>query len=748
MEFLPGNIELSSNPFEKGLWDLLVSSFSEDAGILGYKIPALGNKETIDIPSFTMRSVKYGILVFDVVGDHIKAMDEEGRFWIKDDNDDITSRDLLVANYCRDIRNKLSKSTKLYDYKEERFTVPNLVKSILFFQNNTEEEIVSIEKKYGKLGSFYITKNKQEYSFKEFILKSVREDISQELISEINSILDGTSIFNKGRKRIIEESPSRNDLIKKSLVQTFILDSTQRSVALQVPNGPQRIRGLAGTGKTVILSMKAALTHISNRDKDFNILFVFNTQSMYNHIIENIEKYTIEESSSAPNWDKLNVLHAWGGNKKEGLYSFLCRQYSLVPKTYYEARGNSNPYQFIYSDFLAKTKDIIKPIYDMVLIDEAQDFPPAFFETIFYITKEPKRVIWAYDEFQSLSELQVAEPTDLFGKNKKGDPNIPNEKLIGEFEGGIKRDFMLPNSYRNPRKVLMYAHGLGLGLYSENAKLPMKDKISWEARGYKIIEPTNKVEFSENDQIIVERPEEYSKNILETLISENTTFKTENIITYKHHSTIKDELNYVIKWIEQLITRDKIEPEEIIVISLDKTNAENHFNYIRSELNANEIQCITPGFIEKSDKFKEKGRVTLTTPFRAKGNESNIVFVINTQHVINDKTLQDRNALFVSITRCRGWCFVSGNGDSSLKLEKEINEIEKNYPRFKFIFPKKSDYQRRLKIISDVDKNLSKAEKKVEEILKQDSYLALLIEKAKDNPDLLKKIKEMLGNDK
>lgn len=43
---------------------------------------------------------------------------------------------------------------------------------------------------------------------------------------------------------------------------------------------------------------------------------------MYNQIKSNIEKYTIEEASKAPDWDRLLVLHAWGGRKKEGLYSF------------------------------------------------------------------------------------------------------------------------------------------------------------------------------------------------------------------------------------------------------------------------------------------------------------------------------------------------------------------------------------------------------------------------------------------
>lgn len=744
MQLLPGNIELSNNPFEKPIWIHLKSLLKDEEGVLGYKIPSLGTKNVEDIPSFIIRSKRYGIVVIDVVPNKISQIDETSEYWINPGGDDIYSRDIIVSNYCKDINNKLSKSTTLFNNKDKKFTIEgDFVHPLLIFPNNTPQEILNIDinetivNKY--IGSNYVN------TLQSFFNSCKNNKITYDQIDEIDSRLEGTAVFNKKRGRISTNEETRNDLIRKSLLETFKLDSTQRSIALQVPNGPQRIRGLAGTGKTIILSMKAALTHIYN--KEFKILFVFNTQSMYNQIIDNIEKYTIEESSSTPNWDSLKVMHAWGGKKREGLYSYLCAEYGEIPKVLYETKNQSDPYQYIYSDFLHKRKNQIKPIFDMVLIDEAQDFPPAFFETIYHITKPPKRIIWAYDEFQSLNELKIAEPEKLFGVDDNGQVNLANTCIEGEYEGGIEKDYMLPNSYRNPRKVLMYAHGLGLGLYSKNAKVPMQDRYSWEARGYKIIQPPQKTTFKHNDEIIVERPETASKNILERLIAASSRFTSEKIISYKHHETLDAELRYVINGIKKLIAKDKIEPEEIIVISLDKHNAKGHFAFIRSELNASNIQCITPGFIENADLFKEKGRVTLTTPFRAKGNEANIVFVINSQKAISDVTLRERNALFVSITRARGWCFMSGNGLESISLKAEIDQIEKDYPQFKFIFPSESDYSRRMRLISESDKSLSKKEKSVDAILKEEAALALLIEKAKEDPDIFNKIKKMMGND-
>lgn len=149
--------------------------------------------------------------------------------------------------------------------------------------------------------------------------------------------------------------------------------------------------------------------------------------------------------------------------------------------------------------------------------------------------------------------------------------------------------------------------------------------------------------------------------------------------------------------------------------------------------------------MESSDLFKEKGRVTLTTAFRAKGNEANIVFVINSQKAISDSTLRQRNALFVSITRSRGWCYITGNGPDAVKLKKEIDAIDNDYPKFEFDFPSESDYTRRLQIISESDKSLSNKEKTIDDILSEDVTLALLIEKAKGDPETFERLKKLMG---
>lgn len=485
--------------------------------------------------------------------------------------------------------------------------------------------------------------------------------------------------------------------------------------------------------------MKAANAH--KTFEDFNILFVFNNLSMYSQIEKYIQDYYVWETKTLFNPDKLQVRHAWGGKTIRGVYSDICEELGIRAKTYYDVRHLDDPNNIIFEELLANYRDQIKPKYDLILIDEAQDFSPAFFEIMYLLAKDEKRIVWAYDEFQSLRELRIREPEELFGKKSNGEPNLPNSVLEGEYIGNIQKDFVLPNSYRNPRVNLLIAHGIGLGLYSQDSKIPMPDKKTWEARGYKVISP-DKNKFEKNDEIIIERPDNNSKNILERLLKENKQNEKE-LIKIRFFDDKKAEYDAVIREINNLINIEKVEPHEIIVITLDTKNSDPDFKYIRSKLNTLGIKCITPGFVEESNMFKEQGRVTLTTAFRAKGNESNIVFVLNANKVNNDYSFRVRNAFFVSVTRSRGWCYITGNVRPS-NIESELRSILNNYPKFRFVFPDMVEYHNSIKVIMTSDKQLDLYQKDLENKIKDDAYRAVLLEMIKNDPHLADEIKKKL----
>lgn len=713
-ELLPGSLEIENNPAEKHVWNLLKDKFNDCSGMLGYRVLPLGNRNLKNTPSFIFISSQHGIFLIDICVDKLIKIDSED-YWIYENDKAFESRDVLCEYYEDEARKRLKRSANLYSRKNRSFQFP--INRVIIFYENTDEELADLEIENHVSCEYFGSQNIEE-RLASFITPSANIDLSEQQISEIYSYLEGTRAF-ESRKLEEKQLVTVNDFIQKSLNVTFKQDKAQRQISLQLPNGPQRIRGLAGTGKTVVLALKSALTHL--QFKDYKILYLFNTQSLYNQVERLVEEYYVPEAGAVPNWDNLNILHAWGGKSKPGLYFNLCEKYGLQPLTWDDVRGRGEGLSLIYQHLLDKVGDKIEEDFDMVLIDEAQDFPKELFEVVYKITKEPKRIIWAYDEFQSLKEIRIREPQDLFGHQPNGAPNISAEMLKGYYEGGILKDYILPNCYRNPRLTLMIAHGVALGLYRKDGMVDSIDtKEDWNALGYDVIKPEGKAFLEAGDEIEILRDSQHSQNRLENYIEEEGK-KNRNLLQVKKFDNFNQQALEVSGEIVRLINTQEVPAEEIIVITLDTRHAEKKLAQIRSLLNQQHIQAITPGFVEKSSAFKEKGMVTLATPFRAKGNEGNVVFVIDCQRTIEDYNYRGRNSFFVSVTRSRGWCHLYGLGENMATLISEIDAITHDYPHFKFTRPDDETIYRRRVRLSKSDKEIAEAAAMIDKLIENDS---------------------------
>lgn len=721
-ELLPGSIEVEKNIAETNIWQLLKDFFLDDFGFLGYRVLPLGNKNIKDTPSFTVISKEYGLIFIDVCSDKLIDIDED-EYWCFSNAGSLYSRDALSEFFEDEARKRLKRSTETYNRRKRTHNLP--INRLVIFYQNTDEELSAL--KINEIStSNYISNRNIESSLKNKIKSFKSTVVSENIISMTFSLLEGTSSY-QSKKPVEPELNTVNDFIQKSLNFTFQQDRSQRQISLQLPNGPQRIRGLAGTGKTVVLSLKSALTHFQY--PEFKILYLFNTQSLYNQIEKLVEDYYVPEAGAVPSWSNLEILHAWGGQSKPGLYFNLCKKYGLQPLTWADVRGKGDGLAIIYNHLLSTVGDKFYQEYDMVLIDEGQDFPQPLFEVIYKITKNPKRIIWAYDEFQSLKELKIKEPDELFGLGNDSSPNISSEDLKGVYEGGIQKDFILPNCYRNPRLTLLVAHAIALGLYSENGLVDSIDSVAdWNALGYDVVKPINKLQIEENDHVEILRSPKHSKNRLEQLLTDEKK-NPRNLLKVRKFENATSQAESVAQEIKRLIHNEGVAAEEIIVITLHTKNAENDLAEVRSMLNREQVQAITPGFIEKSSAFKEKGFVTLTTPFRAKGNEGNVVFVINSQKTLEDYNFRGRNSFFVSVTRSRGWCHLFGVGSSMDELISEIDRIREDYPNFKFVRPDDKFIQRRRVILSKSDKELTEANAAINKLI--DSDPEILIERLK-----------------
>jgi len=703
--FLSGSLAIENRPFHFQVADVIKRALVNHTGYLGYKLTTLGRASDIDVPSFIVVSQQSGIILIDVVEEQVLDVieTESEEYWRLESGSVVTSRTLITEIYEEEVISRLKNDLSLYDRKSRKVKVP--ITSVVLFCANDDASI------QGLLGADCPVSGLAFDDLDGWVRGfEGGYDCSEEDLGRIYSLLEGTFVYETKRGPAVTETAPQtiNDYIQKSLRTTFKQDDAQRLAAMQLPPGPQRIRGLAGTGKTIVLSLKAAITH--KRFPEFKILYLFNTQSLYLHVQTLISKYYTLEAKKAPDFDaKIHVLHAWGGRQKEGLYSKLCKTLGVSPLTLGDARGQGDPLTFIYRDLLNKMGDQIKPEYDLILIDEAQDFSSEIFQVAYKLAKgegSQKRIIWAYDEFQSLRDTFIKGPAELFGVNVNNEPNIPDSVLDGKYAGDIPKDFVLPNCYRTPRPVLMTAHGVAMGLYSNRQVEMFYYPGDWEAIGYRVNEPRN-LTISEGDNVEIERPDSNSKNLLEGIMLENHK-RPLNLVQTELCNTESEQLTFISQKIAKLVATDGVAPEEIIVINLKSGSNKESMLAIQRSLSSVGVRSVIPGYVESADVFKPVGFVTITTPYRAKGNEANIVFVMNSQHVANDFTFRMRNAFFVAVTRSRGWCYISGFGATMQKLIQEIEYIKAHFPKFKFVCPSPAQVKSNKTFLNKSDKELDK----------------------------------------
>jgi superfamily I DNA and RNA helicase len=126
-----------------------------------------------------------------------------------------------------------------------------------------------------------------EAGFIGHIQEGENQALTDYALEEARSILEGAKALGRAQRRRVDDPNGKPAAWALSQLEEQIakFDSQQRSVALTSLPCPQRIRGLAGSGKTIILAMKAALAHIENPSA--KILVTYYTRSLKDHLTPN-----------------------------------------------------------------------------------------------------------------------------------------------------------------------------------------------------------------------------------------------------------------------------------------------------------------------------------------------------------------------------------------------------------------------------------------------------------------------------
>lgn len=496
------------------------------------------------------------------------------------------------------------------------------------------------------------------------------EAMEATVYDDLISTVEGARGLTRPRARKVIDTGIRSKGLVANKVEAEItsFDERQKHGAITVLEGVQRIRGLAGSGKTVVLAMKAAQMHL--REPEARILYTFYTRSLYQHIQRLITRFYRQFDDRDPDWNKVRILHAWGGKTAEGVYSNACAAHEVMPMSFAQAaliRGDDE-FDTVCTDLLQQVS--IKPMYDYIFVDEGQDFAPSFIKLCVSLA-EKRSVVYAYDELQTIWRAMAPSPAQIFGTSPDGKPAVD-----------FTEDIVLHKCYRNPREILVCAHALGFGIYGASIVQMLQNKEHWEDLGYVV----KKGEFTPGSETEIERPPE---NSLRTISGE---YRPREIVQADVYDNFDAEIGGVANLIMNDI-KEGLRPDDILVEVVDDRNARNYLTALAKELakydiKANNIHADVYGIKD----FYMEGHVTLSTVHKAKGNEAFMVYVIGVDALFASWAgPRERNMLFTAMTRAKGWVRVSGLGAHAETCKMEMEEALNAFPLLRFAYPSIAD---------------------------------------------------------
>jgi superfamily I DNA and RNA helicase len=146
-----------------------------------------------------------------------------------------------------------------------------------------------------------------------------------------------TTIKPAKKRSTVTKAASRGAVLKEIEKGIANLDRWQKQAAIESPEGPQRIRGLAGSGKTVVLALKAAYWHAQY--PEWHIAVTFHSRALYQQIEDLVTRFTFAHTNDRYDPEYLQILHSWGAGARLGVYSIMASALGQTPRDWAYAQG-------------------------------------------------------------------------------------------------------------------------------------------------------------------------------------------------------------------------------------------------------------------------------------------------------------------------------------------------------------------------------------------------------------------------
>lgn len=430
----------------------------------------------------------------------------------------------------------------------------------------------------------------------------------------------------------------KDERLDEGLAEYRILTKQQQRLTSQGWNdGPRLVRGVAGSGKTVVLAVQVARM-IDRLQKDTRHLFDMNktippilvvcfNRTLVPFIRQKIQIAYGQRTGEAFPETTVVVTHF---NKllydlsREGFFN-----YQQINVTDSDQRA-----AHYLSDLKALTgalrERLSNGLYYGIFVDEGQDFNENDYRLLLqFCARTPEglpRTFVFYDDAQNLYARQRPTWADL-GL---------------ELRGG--RSVVMDESYRSPRKVIEPAFNVLLGTHAA-------DPQSVKTRGFADI-----ATLKDKNQISLENGH----------IRVHFAVREGDPVTLSSCSGKEAEQALVANRCETLMRIDGLLPQDILVLTFTRDRALQLAHAIATRVGQNLVRCAFKEE-EKDTLAVQPDRITVSTIASAKGYDAPHVLLASLDDIPDN--VEGRASFYVGCTRAREWLDVSGSSVTPLVRE-------------------------------------------------------------------------------
>lgn len=412
------------------------------------------------------------------------------------------------------------------------------------------------------------------------------------------------------------------DQLLLSLHDIKTMDLHQENLAKQIGDKNRLIRGVAGSGKTIILACRAKM--LSKQNPDWKILILCYNISLANAIQQMI-CHMLKEPEDLFDFD----FSGEGSNEPISSQNIVVRNFHSWLKNDLKIREQQ------LSEIIEKIerKETILPTYDAILIDEGQDFEADWLRLVSLLINE---------ETQSL--LLVEDRAQTIYKRKRS--YLQDTGL--SFQGRSK---VLSINYRNTSQIVKFAWDF----YREHSMF--KNKV---------------VNRNLDGEIIA--PQSTKRKGPEPGIIKAANFFDEMRIVARQMKKLHVERK--VPFNEMLILyRVKRTHQYPIIDIIKRSLADEGLPYY----------WITENDTSKRSFEKEDGKIKISTIDSSKGLDFQAVFIVNADSMpfpLEDDREREVSLLYIGMTRAKEYLCLSFSGESEFTqyLEKIVNQRNTKIP--------------------------------------------------------------------